>query len=192
MTNGITPLPEESLQLCTRVTDRKTVELFLEAVGVAQPGPTEVLLRVEAAPINPSDLGLLFAGGDVTSASLSGTGDRPVVTLPLPDAAARAVAARVGQALPAGNEGAGTIVAAGSSEAAQALLGKRVAAAGGGMYSQFRLVDSSVCLELPDSTTAVVRRASPPCLRLGAGTSVGLSGGLQVERWVKGLDARDG
>lgn len=154
MTMG-TDVPRESLQLSTLVTDRRTVELFLDVVEVPRPGPNEVVVRVEAAPINPSDLGLLLAGADITSASSSGTGDRPVVTLPLSDAAARAMTARVGQALPAGNEGAGTVVSAGSAAAAQALLGKVVAAAGGGMYSQFRVVDASLCLELPDGTTAV-------------------------------------
>ena len=155
MSHPTAEIPAEALQLCTRVTDQKTVELFLERVEVPHPGPNEVLIRVEAAPINPSDLGLLLAGGDITAASSSGTADRSVLTLPLPDAAARAMAARVGQALPAGNEGAGTVLSAGSSEAAQALVGKRVAAAGGGMYSQYRAVDSSLCLELPDDTSAV-------------------------------------
>jgi NADPH:quinone reductase-like Zn-dependent oxidoreductase len=148
-------VPQRSLQLYTRVTEREAVELYVDPVDVPEPGPNEVLLRVEAAPINPSDLGLLFAGADITSASWSGTADRPVVTAPLSKAAARASAARVGEALPAGNEGAGTVVAAGPGEAAQGLVGKRVAVAGGGMYTQYRAVDSSLCLELPEGTSAV-------------------------------------
>jgi NADPH:quinone reductase len=155
MTNQTAEVPDQAWQLRSRVTGQKTVELFLDLVDVPRPGPNEVLVRVEAAPINPSDLGLLLAGGDFTSAELSGPSDRPVATLPLPDAAARAMAARVGQALPVGNEGAGTVVAAGSEEAAQALLGKPVAAAGGGMYSQFRTVDASLCLELLEGTSPV-------------------------------------
>lgn len=155
MTNGSTEVPEKSLQLCTLVTDRGTVELFLDLVDIPELGANEVLIRVEAAPVNPSDLGLLFAGADITSTSSSGTADRPVVTAALPDGAQRVLAARVGKPLPAGNEGAGTIVSAGSSDAAQALLGKTVAAAGGGIYSQFRVVDASLCLELPNGTTAV-------------------------------------
>lgn len=151
----MTEIPRSSLQLFTRVTDERTVELFLEQVDVVEPGASEVLIRVEAAPINPSDLGLLLAGGDITSASSGGAADRPGVTLPLPEPAARAAAGRVGIPLGAGNEGAGTVVAAGSSQAAQALVGKVVAAAGGGMYSQFRVVDSSLCIDLPDGTTAV-------------------------------------
>ena len=155
MTNERADVPAQALELRTRVTDQKTVELFLEMADVPAPGPNEVLIRVEAAPINPSDLGLLLAGGDITAASSAGSAGGPVATLPLPDAAARAMAARIGHPLSAGNEGAGTVVAAGSGDAAQALLGRSVAAAGGGMYSQFRTVDASLCLELPDGTSAV-------------------------------------
>jgi NADPH2:quinone reductase len=115
--------PASALQLRSLVTDDQKVELFLDTVEVPVPGPTEVLIRVEAAPINPSDLGLLLAGADVTGAVATGTPDRPVIIAPLPPAAMRAMKARIGVPMPAGNEGAGTVVAAGSSDAAQALLG---------------------------------------------------------------------
>jgi NADPH:quinone reductase-like Zn-dependent oxidoreductase len=147
-------LPASSLRLRSLVTPDQTVELSLETVEVPEPGPTQVLVRVEATPINPSDLGLLLAGADVSAATASGPADRPVVTAPLPDAAMRAMAARVGIPMAVGNEGAGTVVAAGSSPAAQALLGKTVAAAGGAMYAQYRCVDVALCLELPDGTRA--------------------------------------
>jgi NADPH:quinone reductase len=111
------------------------------------------VVRIEAAPVNPSDLGLLFAGADLTQATAAGTADRPVVTVPLPAAAARAAAARAGQSLPAGNEGAGTVVAAGDTDAAQALLGKVVAVAGGSMYAQYRVIGAA-CLPLPDGVSA--------------------------------------
>jgi NADPH2:quinone reductase len=146
------PLPAAALQLRSRVTPDQTVELSLETAEMPEPGPTEVLIRVEAAPINPSDLGLLLAGADVSAAIVSGPPDRPVVTAPLPAAAMRAMAGRVGIPMQVGNEGAGTVVAAGSSAAAQALLGKTVAAAGGGMYAQYRCVDVTLCLELPAGT----------------------------------------
>jgi NADPH2:quinone reductase len=149
-----TPVPASALQLRSLVKPDQTVELFLETVEVPEPGPNEVLVRVEATPINPSDLGLLLAGGDFTAAQASGTADRPVVTLPLPEAAMRAMRARVGEPMAVGNEGAGTVVAAGSSAAAQALLGKVVAAAGGAMYAQYRCVDAGFCLELPAGTAA--------------------------------------
>jgi NADPH:quinone reductase len=148
-------VPATAVQLQSLVRSDQTVQLSLETVKVPEPGPTEVLVRVEATPINPSDLGLLLAGADVDAAVVSGPPDRPVVTAPLPAAAMRAMAARIGIPMPVGNEGAGTVVAAGSSPAAQALLGKTVAAAGGAMYAQYRSVDVTLCLELPDGTAAV-------------------------------------
>lgn len=148
-------IPAEALQLRSLVRAENMLELFLDTVAVAEPGPNEVLIRVEAAPVNPSDLGLLLAGADVAAASEAGTPRRPVITAPIPDAAMRGLTARVGTPMPVGNEGAGTVVAAGSSEAAQRLVGKRVAAAGGAMYSQYRTVDVSLCLELPDGVSAV-------------------------------------
>lgn len=135
-------IPAMALRLQSLVRADQTVELSLQPVEVPQPGPDQVLVRVEATPINPSDLGLLLAGADVSAAFWGGTADRPVVTAPLPDAAMRAVRARVGEAMPVGNEGAGTVVAAGSSAAAAALLGKTVGVAGGGMYAQYRCVDA--------------------------------------------------
>lgn len=147
-------IPAEALQLRSLVRPENVLELFLDMVAVAEPGPNEVLIRVEAAPVNPSDLGLLLAGADVAAASQAGTPQRPVITAPVPDAVMRSLAARVGIPMPAGNEGAGTVVAAGSGEAAQRILGKRVAAAGGAMYSQYRTVDLSLCLELPEGLPA--------------------------------------
>ena len=147
-------VPGQALQLRTLVTTSQTVELSLAEVRVPAPEPHEVVVRVEAAPINPSDLGMLFAGADLSRVSASGTPGRPVVTAPLPAGAARAAAARAGQSLPAGNEGAGTVVAAGSSDAARALLGKVVAASGGAMYTQYRCVAAAACLELPAGARA--------------------------------------
>jgi NADPH:quinone reductase len=148
-------VPATALQLQSLVTADQTVRLSLADVEVPEPGPTEVLVRVDAAPINPSDLGLLLAGADVSAATVTGPADRPVVTAPLPAAALRAMASRAGIAMPVGNEGAGTVVAAGSAPAAQALLGKTVAAAGGAMYARYRCVDVMFCLELPAGTSAV-------------------------------------
>lgn len=152
MTN--TDLPESALQLRSQVSSDGTLELSLHDVPVAEPGADEVVVRVEAAPINPSDLGLLTAGADLTKAEVSGPPERPVVTVPLADGAVDRLAARVGQSLPVGNEGAGTVVAAGSSPAAQALVGRTVGIAGGGTYSQYRVIGVSGCLVLPEGTPA--------------------------------------
>jgi NADPH:quinone reductase-like Zn-dependent oxidoreductase len=148
-------IPSQALQLRSLVRADQTLELFLDVVPVSEPGPDEVVIRVEAAPLNPSDLGLLFGGADLAAAVASGSPERPVVTAPIPDAAMRGLAGRVGTPMPAGNEGAGTVVAAGESPAAQALLGKLVAAAGGGMFAQYRSVNVALCLELPAGATAV-------------------------------------
>ena len=155
-----TEIPAEALQLRSLVRADQILELFLDVVPVSAPGPDEVLIRVEAAPLNPSDMGLLFGGADMAAAVASGSAERPVVTAPIPDAAMRGLAGRVGTPLPVGSEGAGTVVAAGGSPAAQALLGKVVAAAGGGMYSQYRPVNVALCLELPAGATAIEGAAS--------------------------------
>jgi NADPH:quinone reductase len=147
-------VPAQGLQLRSLVTTSQTVELSLADVDVPAPAPDQVIVRVAAAPINPSDLGLMFAGADLSRAAAGGTPDRPVVTAPLPAGAARAAVARAGLSLPAGNEGAGTVVAAGESAAARALLGRVVAVAGGAMYAQYRCVSAAACLELPDGATA--------------------------------------
>jgi NADPH:quinone reductase-like Zn-dependent oxidoreductase len=153
-------IPAEALQLRSLVRADQTLELSLDVVPVPPPRADEVVIRVEAAPLNPSDMGLLFGGADMAAAVASGSAERPVVTAPIPDAAMRGLAGRVGTPLPVGNEGAGTVVAAGESPAAQALLGKVVAAAGGGMYSQYRPVNVALCLELPAGATAIEGAAS--------------------------------
>ena len=141
-------------QLRSLVTADGMLELSLATVEVPEPGPDEVLIRVEAAPINPSDLGLLLAGADLSTARASGTPEQPVITAEVPGPALRAAAGRLGQSLPVGNEGAGTVIGAGSSERARSLAGRTVAAAGGGMYGQYRIVRASQCLELPEGTDA--------------------------------------
>ncbi|MEM6107084.1 zinc-binding dehydrogenase [Mycobacterium sp. 050272] len=147
-------LPGEALELRSLVTSDGTLELSLHEIPVPTPGANEVLVRVEASPINPSDLGLLVASADMTKATVTGTPERPVVTASLGVGALGALSARLDKSLPVGNEGAGTVVAAGSSDAAQALVGKTVAIAGGAMYSQYRAVDASACLVLPEGATA--------------------------------------
>jgi NADPH:quinone reductase len=147
-------LPDQALELRSLVTSQGTLELSLRDVPVPKPAANEVLVRVEAAPINPSDLGVLVPAADLTTATVAGTPERPIVTAPLGAKVLDALSARVDQSLPVGNEGAGTVVAAGPSAAAQALLGKVVGIAGGAMYAQYRAVDASACLVLPEGATA--------------------------------------
>ncbi len=145
----------QNLQLRSLVKADNTLELSLHEYAMPQPGPDEVIVRVEATPLNPSDLALLLGPADIGSLRVSGGPDRPVVTADIPDMFTKMVAARRGQSLPAGSEGAGTVIAAGSSDAAQALLGKTVGMAGGEMYARYRLVNARACLPLPAGTTAI-------------------------------------
>ena len=143
------------LQLRSLVRRDGTLEVHLARVDTPEPAAGEVLVRVEAAPINPSDLGLLFGPADLSTATLSGSGETAVLTARIPPAAMKGLAARLDQALPVGNEGAGTVIAAGSSPEAQALLGRRVALLGGAMYAQHRCLPVAQCLPLPDDASAV-------------------------------------
>ena len=146
--------PQDGLQLRSIVKDSGELELSLARVATPAPAADEVVLRVEATPINPSDIGLLFGAADLTTLAVSGSGERTVATARIPDAAMKAMAGRLGQSMPVGNEGAGTVIAAGSGAAAQALLGKTVAVLGGAMYSQYRTVKVELCLPLPPGTSA--------------------------------------
>ena len=146
------PLSGDALQLQSLIKQDGTLELSLAAVPIPRPKDDEVLVRVEASPINPSDLGLLFGAADPTTMRSSGSPDRPVVTASVPEKLMRAMTARVDKSLPVGNEGAGIVVAAGASKSAQALVGKTVGIIGGAMYSQYRCVPANQALPLPDGT----------------------------------------
>ena len=147
-------LPSKTLQIRSLVRSNGELELSLQEADVPQPGADEVVVRVEAAPMNPSDLGLLFGAADLRTAKAGGTPGRPVVTATIPEAAMKSMGGRLDQPMAVGNEGAGTVVAAGPSPAAQALLGKVVAALGGGaMYAQYRCIPVAQCMALPEGAT---------------------------------------
>ena len=146
--------PSTALQLRSLVREDGVLELSLADVAVPDPGPDEVLVRLEAAPLNPSDQGLLLAGADLGTLEVSGTVERPVVTARIPPAAMAALGGRIGESLAVGNEGAGTVVRTGSSGAAAALAGATVAVIGGAMYSQYRCLPVSQCLALAAGTPA--------------------------------------
>src|SRR5262249_46831353 len=124
--------------------------------AIAEPKADEVVVRVEASPMNPSDLGLLFGGADMSTARASGTADRPVVTATIAPEMMRAVAGRVDQPMPVGNEGAGGGVRAGAAggwaPAGRAGVGRVVAILGGGMYAKYRVMKAASCLVLPEGT----------------------------------------
>jgi NADPH2:quinone reductase len=144
---------QTGLQLRSLVKPEGVLQVSLERVSVSEPGADEVVVRVEASPINPSDLGLLFGLADINTIKASGTPENPVVTASVPEKMMRGMTARIGESMPVGNEGAGVVIKAGASDAAQALLGKTVAMLGGGMYAQYRTLKVTQCMVLPAGTT---------------------------------------
>ncbi|HIF87116.1 MAG TPA: NADH oxidase [Gammaproteobacteria bacterium] len=142
------------LQMFSTVTDAGEVRLELLEKPTPQPETNQVLVKIEATPINPSDLGVMFGLSDMANAKSSGAGNDTVLTAPVSQQGLRVMKARLGQALAVGNEGAGTVVATGDSELAKSLEGKIVAVMGGGMYGQYRCVDAPSCLPLLEGHTA--------------------------------------
>ncbi len=141
------------LQLRSLIRRSGELELSLASVAVPEPAPDELVVRIHASPINPSDLGLLLGAADMSTAKVSGTATSPIVTASVPDRLMKSMAGRLDESMPVGNEGAGVVVNAGPSPAAQALLGKTVAIIGGAMYSQYRCIKAAQCLLLPEGTT---------------------------------------
>jgi len=139
------------LQLRTLIKPEGQLELSLAEVPLVEPKPDEIVVRVDAAPINPSDLALVFGPADVSTLRRSGQSAQADI----PASAMKFVAGRVSQSLPCGNEGAGLVVKAGSSPEAQALLGKMVGIVGGATYGQYRTIRSGTCLAFPEGVTAV-------------------------------------
>ena len=142
----------QGLELRSLVKSSGELELSLASVSVPEPGPDEILVRVQASPINPSDLGLLLGPADIAQAKVSGPADRPVVTAPIQPAFMRAMGARADESMPVGNEGAGEVIKAGAN--VQGLMGKTVAMLGGAMYAQYRLLKAADVLVLPAGATA--------------------------------------
>lgn len=144
----------KTLQMQSCVHENGTVECALKEVEVTEPSGDEVLVEIDAAPINPSDLGLMFGAADPSSAQETDRDGQPAIVLEVPPAAMRAMAPRIGHWMPVGNEGSGRVIAAGEDESAQALLGKRVGMFGGEMYAGYRCLPSSQCLAFPDTISA--------------------------------------
>ncbi len=142
------------LQLRSTVKSDGQLELSLAEVEMPQPREDEIVIRIEASPINPSDLGLLLGFADLSTVEAGESEGRPALTAKVPEAFMRHLAPRLDQSLSVGNEGAGTVVAAGASATAQGLLGKTVAVLGGAMYAQYRKIKAADALPLHEGTTA--------------------------------------
>ena len=139
-----------SKQIKSKISKEGLLTISLDEVNVPEPGDGEVLIKVLATPINPSDLGLLVGPADISSLKEVKKGS--VIEMKVPDGLIRSVAARFDQNLPVGNEGAGIVESAGKG--AEHLIGKTVGLAGGAMYSEYRCVPASSCLVMNDGTTA--------------------------------------
>jgi len=142
------------LQLRSLIKKSGELEISLLKVPTPEPGPDEVVVRVEATPINPSDLGLLTGAADLSTMKLSGSRETPVITAKVPEAGMKAMAGRLDESMPVGNEGAGVVVRTGSSDAAKALMGRTVSMIGGAMYAQYRCLRVNECMPLPAGTSA--------------------------------------
>ena len=149
-----TTTPTHGLQLRSIVKTGGELQLSLVNIETPSPGPEEIVVRIQATPINPSDIGLLFGAADMTTAKASGIAAEPVITASVPERFMKGMAGRLDQSMPVGNEGAGVVVATGDSPAAKALLGKTVAVLGGAMYSQYRTVPVAMSLLLPEGASA--------------------------------------
>jgi NADPH:quinone reductase-like Zn-dependent oxidoreductase len=141
------------LQLRSLIKKSGELEISLLTVTTPEPTADEVVVRVEATPINPSDLGLLTGAADMTTANASGTSEHPVITAKVPEAGMKAMAGRLDESMAVGNEGAGVVIKTGTSDAAKALMGRTVAMIGGAMYTQYRCLKVNECLPLPAGTT---------------------------------------
>ncbi|WP_283419409.1 zinc-binding dehydrogenase [Sphingopyxis sp. Geo48] len=151
----MTDLPTTNTVMLTLVKPEGQLEVYFERRPMPEPKPHEVLVKVLATPINPSDLGLLFGGADMTTARAGERDGLPMITADVPPAGMRAMGGRIGDALAIGNEGCGVVVKAGDSPEAQALVGKTVALLGGEMYAEYRCLPVQMTMPLPDGTDPV-------------------------------------
>ena len=150
---------QTSKQIRSMVTSEGNIEISIATVDKPTPSENEVLVKIGASPINPSDLGLLVSfAADFDSLSVSGSGDATVAKMKINPALMGALKGRVGQSMPVGNEGAGVVVDAGAN--AKGLIGKTVGVAGGAMYSQYRCLPAASCLVMGEGTSSAEAASS--------------------------------
>ena len=141
-----------SKEIRSMVTSEGNIEISIANVDMPIPGDDEVLIEVHAAPINPSDLGLLLSfAADLSTINVSGSGDETITSMKIHPALMGAMKPRIDQSMPVGNEGSGVVVDAGTN--AKEFIGKTVGLAGGSMYSQYRCVPAANCLVMEEGTS---------------------------------------
>lgn len=145
---------DNAKQLISLVTEDGRSILSIEPCELPELQDHEVVVQMEAVPINPSDLGLLTAAANMDTVRSETVDGNPALVADVESAMQPFFAGRAGKKLAAGNEGAGTVVAAGSSDAAQALMGKVVTIVGGEMYRTHRVMPAMMCVPLPEGAAA--------------------------------------
>jgi NADPH:quinone reductase len=146
-------MPSTTLEIRSRISREGELKLWLEEVPLPRPCPNELVVRVEAAPLNPSDQILMLGSVDLTTLRASGTVNRPIIEGRVAPERLAVMSGRLDQALSAGNEGAGTVIAAGND--VTSLIGRVVAIRPTtGAYAQHKIVESADCLVLPEGLSA--------------------------------------
>jgi len=148
---GERAVSDTGLELRSLITPEGELQLSLTDVPVPTPGPDEIVVRIEASPINPSDQPLLLGPADLGTLKSDASSGRPVTTATIPENMRHLAKAREGKSVAVGNEGGGVVVDAGDS--ARHLIGKTVGIIGGGMYTQYRKVRATDAIVFPDGTT---------------------------------------
>ena len=133
-------------QITSTVTDQGKLEIAITESERPIPKDNEVLIEIQATPINPSDLGLLLGPGDINTLKAEDS----KITMDVPEAIMGAMKPRLNIPMPVGNEGSGIVVEAGAD--AQELMGKVVSVVGGGMYSQYRCLPAASCMVMNEGT----------------------------------------
>jgi len=133
-------------QITSTVTDQGKLEIAITESERPIPKDNEVLIEIQATPINPSDLGLLLGPGDINTLKAEDS----KITMDVPEAIMGAMKPRLNIPMPVGNEGSGIVVEAGAD--AQELMGKVVSVVGGGMYSQYRCLPAASCIVMNEGT----------------------------------------
>ena len=145
-------MAHKTRELRSTVNKDGVLTLSLAEIVLDDPASDEIIVRIEAAPINPSDLGLLLGPADATSVRKDASDGIPQLRLDIPPARMGGMAGRINQSLPVGNEGAGTVIAAGDQ--AKDWIGRRVGVIGGGIYADLRKIRTRDALPLPEGVTA--------------------------------------
>lgn len=142
--------PSQSRRIESLITQDHQLRLSIGSTELPAPKADEIIVRVEAAPINPSDLALLLGPADLSTARAAGTAKDPVVSIDIPKDKIKTIQGRIGKPMSVGIEGAGIVVSAGSSDLAQSLIGQTVSMAAGNMLTEYRCVKAATVIPMGD------------------------------------------